>query len=78
LEFINKHNLKANTGKSTYWLEMNSFGDLSPEEFLKLRTGVSVGLRSRSTALGSLSVNSSLNAMIEDLKESVPLRVGKT
>jgi hypothetical protein len=77
MEFIVNHNMKANAGKSTYWLEMNGFGDLSPEEFLKIRTGVSIGLRTRSTALGSLSVNATLNSLIEDLKDAVPLRVGK-
>ncbi|KAL3884399.1 hypothetical protein ACJMK2_024538 [Sinanodonta woodiana] len=36
---INRHNSKADQGVYTYWLTMNEYGDLTNEEFFRLRTG---------------------------------------
>ncbi|KAL3884397.1 hypothetical protein ACJMK2_024536 [Sinanodonta woodiana] len=36
---INRHNSKADQGIHTYWLRMNEYGDLTNEEYFRLRTG---------------------------------------
>nr|AEK01110.1 cathepsin L [Cristaria plicata]AFO67888.1 cathepsin L [Cristaria plicata] len=36
---INRHNSKADQGVHTYWLSMNEYGDLTNEEYFRLRTG---------------------------------------
>ncbi|KAL3884394.1 hypothetical protein ACJMK2_024535 [Sinanodonta woodiana] len=36
---INRHNSEADQGIHTYWLTMNEYGDLSNEEYVRLRTG---------------------------------------
>ncbi|KAL3884392.1 hypothetical protein ACJMK2_024533 [Sinanodonta woodiana] len=39
---INRHNSEADQGIHTYWLTMNEYGDLTNEEYARLRTGFEI------------------------------------
>lgn len=41
LQYIEEHNKEADSGKHTYWLAMNKYGDMSNEEFRRQMNGYS-------------------------------------
>jgi len=45
LKKVQEHNLQADLGVHTYWLEMNKFADLTVTEFVKMMNGYDVSMR---------------------------------
>ena len=60
LEFIEKHNAKADAGEVSYRLAMNQFGDMTPNEFSKLNNGFDMFLGWPSSSVKTYKYNANL------------------
>lgn len=62
MEYIEKHNKRADNGEVSFRLKMNKFGDITPREFSKLLNGFDEGLKQhQNNTFEVLSQNSTEN-----------------